>query len=225
VTFDLTKYKNSAMRLRFSFNVAKAEPWSVSSWNLDDIRVFTTNTLTANDDVYSVTKNGRLAPPAPGVLGNDRDPNNRNLIANLVSGTSHGTLTFQHNGTFVYQPEQNYLGQDSFVYELVAGTDKDTALVTINVVNPNQVPVANDLTVSTHKDTPLVRPLTGSDGDGDLLDFSIKLLPAHGTITLARDATFTYTPNPGYTGPDAFTFTVSDGKASDTGQVTISVTP
>jgi hypothetical protein len=111
------------------------------------------------------------------------------------------------------------------VYELTAGSDTDTALVTINVIPPNQLPVANDQSLTTHKDLPLIGQLTGSDGDGDLLDFSIKLLPTHGTLTLERDATFTYTPNPGYTGPDAFTFTVTDGKASDTGQVNISVNP
>src|SRR5260370_40132791 len=39
---------------------------------------------------------------APGVLGNDYDPDGDPMTAALVSGTSHGTLTFNSNGSFTY---------------------------------------------------------------------------------------------------------------------------
>ena len=37
------------------------------------------------------------------------------------------------------------------------------------------------------------------------------LRPANGTLTLNSDGSFTYTPNTSFTGPDSFTYTVSDG--------------
>jgi hypothetical protein len=39
-TFDVTSRRNSAMRVRFGFNIANSGVWKVSSWNLAQVRVF-----------------------------------------------------------------------------------------------------------------------------------------------------------------------------------------
>ena len=46
---------------------------------------------------------------------------------------------------------------------------------------------------------------------------------AHGTVTLNADGTITYTPNPGFSGNDSFTYTVSDGHGG-TANGTVNVT-
>jgi VCBS repeat-containing protein len=47
---------------------------------------------------------------------------------------------------------------------------------------------------------------------------------SHGTLTLNPDGSFSYTPDPGYTGPDSFQYHASDGSASsDTVTVTFLV--
>jgi hypothetical protein len=67
--------------------------------------------------------------------------------------------------------------------------------------------------VTTFQNNPVAITLTGSDPDGDPLTFTVAILPAHGTLS-GTPPNLIYTPAADYIGPDAFTFTVSDGQAS-----------
>src|SRR5262245_22933315 len=49
------------------------------------------------------------------------------------------------------------------------------------------------------------------DTDGDALSANLFSGPANGTIDLAGDGSFTYTPNSGFTGMDSFVYSASDG--------------
>ncbi len=74
--------------------------------------------------------------------------------------------------------------------------------------------------MTTPQDTAVAIALTGTDIDGDALTFTHSS-PFHGTY----DGT-TYTPAAGYSGPDLFTYTASDGHGgSATAVVSITVTP
>jgi hypothetical protein len=61
------------------------------------------------------------------------------------------------------------------------------------------------------------------DADGDALKAVLKSGPAHGTISFSADGAFVYTPKAGFHGTDSFAYAASDGKASDTGTVTLKV--
>ncbi len=76
----------------------------------------------------------------------------------------------------------------------------------------NQPPVANDDSVSTDADTPVVIDVLANDTDpdGDPIDVLDHTQPAHGTAVLNPDNTITYTPDPGYSGPDSFDYVISD---------------
>ena len=63
-----------------------------------------------------------LTVAAPGVLGNDADPDGDPLTAVLVTGPSHGTLTLNANGSFTYTPAADFTGSDSFSYRASDGT-------------------------------------------------------------------------------------------------------
>ncbi|GAB4580006.1 MAG: hypothetical protein Fur0022_27450 [Anaerolineales bacterium] len=70
----------------------------------------------ANDDTYTTTEDIPLSISAPGVLGNDSDPDSNPLGAVLSALPSHGTVQLNSDGSFVYTPTLNYNGTDSFTY-------------------------------------------------------------------------------------------------------------
>ena len=142
----------------------------------------------------------------------------------LVTGPAHGSLS----GTLpavTYTPAPGYWGGDSFTFRVNDGTvDSNTATVSLTVTRLNHAPTAADLSVSTPQDTPVAVTVTGSDPDGDALTYALVTGPAHGSLSGTLPAV-TYTPAPGYSGGDSFTFRVNDGTAdSNTATVTIDVT-
>jgi VCBS repeat-containing protein len=90
----------------------------------------------AANDAYSTNVNTTLNQAAPGVLANDTDPEGGVLTAQLASTPSHGTLTLNANGSFVYTPTANYAGSDSFTYTANDGTNSsNAATATITVLS------------------------------------------------------------------------------------------
>jgi VCBS repeat-containing protein len=94
--------------------------------------------LVANDDEYWVYANQTLATTRDnGVTWNDFTALGPDTVAHLVNETSHGALALNADGSFVYSPEQDYTGVDSFSYYL---SDPDNmvqsavAAVKLNVV-------------------------------------------------------------------------------------------
>jgi len=72
----------------------------------------------AQNDSYTVNQNNALTLAAPGVLANDSDADGNILTAVLVSPTAHGVLKLHADGSFTYTPAHNYVGPDSFTYQV-----------------------------------------------------------------------------------------------------------
>ena len=64
--------------------------------------------------------------------------------------------------------------------------------------------------------------LKATDADGDPLTYTVTGGPAHGSLS-GTPPELTYTPDPGYNGPDSFTFMASDGYF-DSNEATVSIT-
>jgi CBS domain-containing protein len=172
-------------------------------------------------DYYVTTKDTALIMGAPGVLGNDAGSP---LQAVKVSDPSNGTVTLSSAGTFTYTPNLGYTGADSFTYKAISGSlESSIVTVTINVIDSGASPVAINDVYSTPQDTALVVN-TAADGllsndTGTSLSVTNASAPFHGTVDLASDGTFTYTPDAGYTGADSFLYS----SGSNTAMVTIAV--
>lgn len=142
------------------------------------------------------------------------------VSATLVANVTHGSLTLNADGSFLYNPALNYNGPDSFTYTCSDGvTTSNVGTVNITVTAVNDAPVAVADAYTAFRNTPLVVPAaTGvliNDTDVETPTVSLTAVlganPVNGAVTLNANGSFTYTPNTGYTGLDNFTYRASDG--------------
>ena len=109
-------------------------------------------------------------------------------------------------------------------------TTTTTAPTTTTTGGQNRPPVANNDAYTTPQGTTLTVPAPGvlandSDPDGDPLTAGMPTNPSNGTLNLSTNGGFTYTPNPGFTGVDSFTYMAHDPNGGmTTATVTITVT-
>jgi hypothetical protein len=105
-----------------------------------------------------------------------------------------------------------------------AGSARDIGADEYDSASGNTPPLADNLSVAVTMDsTDNAIVLTGYDGDGDTLVFSVIAGPSNGSLSGTAPNLY-YTPSDGYTGDDNFTFMVDDQKGgSDTAAVTISI--
>jgi VCBS repeat-containing protein len=135
-------------------------------------------------------------------------------------------LTVNSDGTFSYVPAANFHGTDSFSFKVNDGTsDSAEATVTVTVNSVNDAPVATASTATISKNHELTGTLSGSDVDGDSLNFTAgSVVAAHGIVVVNSNGSYTYTPVTNYVGPDSFSFLVNDGTVnSSEATVTVSV--
>jgi len=137
-------------------------------------------------------------------------------------------LVLNANGTFIYTPNADFFGGDSFTYQArdPSGALSNVATVSLLVENQNDAPVASNVTLETNEDEVLEAPLPVTDPDGDALTFEILSQPSHGTLEPLDGGAFRYTPDADFFGSDSFGVRASDGVLpSETGTVTIDVEP
>lgn len=137
-----------------------------------------------------------------------------------------GSVVINADGSYTYTPAKDASGADAFSFVASDGElTSDPALVNVAIAPLNDLPVAVNGNLNTSENIAANGQLVASDVDGDPLTYSIVTQPLKGTVAVSG-AMFTYTPNSGQSGTDAFTFRVSDGKGfSNTATVSISIAP
>src|SRR5438876_872265 len=110
-------------------------------------------------------------------------------------------------------------------------TENNWASITelsVDGLSNNTLPTADNKSINTNADTPVKITLTGTDPiPGDKLKFSVVRLPQHGTVTSPASMapnTVTFTPTPGFSGTDSFTYRATDGQGVNSTIATVSIT-
>ena len=195
-------------------------------------------------NAYSLVEDTTRVVAAPGVLGNDTDPNGDPLTAYLWIGPTHDlSFVFNADGSFSYQPTSNYVGSDSFTYNVCDPDVCDPTpptTVTLTITPIQDPPIAVDdgsllVPLPTTEDTPLNVPVLANDfdPDGDPLSIDSVDNPSHGDAVIYDNLTpldptddfIRYTPDADFNGDDEFDYTISAIGGTDTATIYVTVTP
>ncbi len=168
-------------------------------------RLFDNQPPVAVENAYSTSQEAILNVTAPGVLGNDSDPNGDAIMAVKVSDPANGTLSLNANGSFTYTPNAGFSGVDTFTYKASDGSlQSNVASVSIQV---NAVPAPRVLSVLRANSSPssescvdftvtFSEPVTGVDAT----DFTLSTVGVTGstvTVVTGTGAMRTVTVNTG----------------------------
>ena len=169
----------------------------------------------------------------------------------VLEGVSNFTYGLNSNGTLpTVDPGADLIASDNFGFPLIAARETSLfRIVGINVwpgsvtsLGPNLTianalvwtsrsntePVAAADSYTTDEDAQLNVPASGvlgndADGDGDSLSAILVGGPAHGSVLLNGNGSFTHTPAANFYGTDSFTYKANDGQA-DSNVVTVTIT-
>ena len=160
------------------------------------------------------------------VLDDDSESGGAALSAYVSRGPAHGVLTLQGDGSFTYTPFAGFAGMDNFRYYATGGGVSAVGNVSITV-NPPNVITAVDHRFTADDGNAVSGNVLYGDWDSlahPLHTITSTFSTANGWVQLGGDGSFSYTPNNGFYGDDAFSYTAYDDYgASASGNVWITV--
>mgnify|MGYP001159958392 CR=1 FL=1 len=154
------------------------------------------------------------------VLANDYDPNGDTLTVISVGSLAHGTAVINGDSTITYTPDENFHGEESFVYTVSDGNGgyatQRINIIVNDVTDPEPSNAAPDLgkdnfTMGDNESKTLNVQANDVDPDGDIMTVISVADVTHGTVIINANNTLTYTPDTDYVGSESFIYTVSDG--------------
>lgn len=154
------------------------------------------------------------------------------LFMDSYSLPPNGQLEENGDGTFMYTPNEDFIGVDSYEYAVTDGAGQSyIGLVTITVGPMNTDPTAVDDIINILEGTPTtIRPIdivgNDIDPDGDNLIVESCTDPLNGKVKQNKDGSLVYTPNEGFVGTDSIVCTIIDGNQGvDTSTIEFVVRP
>ena len=187
---------------------------------------------TAVADLYDALEGEILTVAAPGVLGNDSDPDGDALQVTVVGGTDALYVIMNSDGGFSFDAT-SFVAPDVRTFDYDACDPSmvcSTATVTITIVAVvNLPPVANDDAAMTPLNTAVAVDVVANDtdADGNLDPTTVTITSAPisgGTAVDAITGAITYTPATNIDGAVTFDYQVCDtGGLCDIATVTITV--
>ncbi len=234
---------NRTFRVRAVDGAGNPDPSPAAyTWTVD-----TTPPAAANDSGTTYTTDEETAFTTGNVLNNDSDPGGGpiNLI-NYDDSTLIGTLTYNGDGTFDYDPagEFDSLGageqaEDIFTYtvaDAVGLTDSAQVIITVTGANdagPTISAIPDQVTLAGVAVGPV--PFTVDDSDTPAASLSLTFTTSNPALVdplngvtfggTGKARTLVITPKPGIVGTAVVTITVSDGDLEASASFVLTVEP
>jgi VCBS repeat-containing protein len=135
-------------------------------------------------------------------------------------------VALRTDGSFTYIPATGYAGTDTFTYQ-ATNSSGTSAAATVTITVSATTPTATADAYTATAGTPLTVNAPGvlANDTGVPAPTAVKATdPAHGTLMLNADGSFTYTAAINYAGSDSFTYTATNsGGTSAPATVTLNV--
>lgn len=235
-SFDMT-VQDSGGTANSGVDTSSIQTFSITVTAADDSPTTVIDSATVNEDSGANTID---------VLTNDTDIDGGPKSVGSVTQPANGTVAITNSGADLsYTPNANYCNNppgttlDTFTYTLTPGGSTSTVTITVTCVNdpPTAVDDAADVneggtvTVLTVPSSETSVLSNDSDPDaGNILSVTTvpAPVPAHGSLTLNANGTFSYTHDGTETAGDSFTYEVCDNAPAplcDTATVNITINP
>ena len=153
------------------------------------------------------------------LMGSDQD--NDDLDYRILIKPKFGLIDVDLPN-LIYTPKHNFFGQDTFTYIANDGNlDSNISTITIKIKSINDAPIVDDINLDVESRGELPISLSGTDVEGDEINFQILDQPKNG-ILMGEGGNLTYKPNTDHSGIDSFTYRASDAtKDSNIGSVKV----
>jgi hypothetical protein len=183
--------------------------YRVTSSSLSDtafVYVFYTNAAPrANADAYTLASNTVTNPNSitANVRTNDSDPEGASLSTPVITVNPMRGTAVVTSGNVVYTPNENFVGNDTLIYQIAELTTAcspltDTALVVFTVTNRPPVAVKDSIGINPCAITTIEITTNDFDPEGGSITAQITSNPTRGTATLINNSSeILYTPNAG----------------------------
>lgn len=203
----------------------------------------------AQPDTFALNEDDSLVVSiANGLLKNDSDKNNDILTTVLSDSTQHGTIFLKSDGSFIYKPDQDFFGIDTFNYrakDLKEFSTTTRVTITVRLVNDSPFIAKNTgITVQEGSSTSIASSklsITDVDDKPSTITFTLVVEPKHGKLmkngtAISDSGTFTqgdivantisYQHDGSEISKDMMLFSVCDGAGAhiDSVQVIIGIT-
>ena len=155
---------------------------------------------------------------APGVLQNDRDPENDMLMVWPERGPVNGTFGLAGDGSFYFYPDPGFYGQTTFTYTLFDGLARSQGTVTLSIVEPpNQAPVVLPESFTLPMNASADLDVLDNDYDPDGTELFISrvccVTPVGSVEVINGGRQVRLNPENGYRGQVELAYFVTDGEA------------
>lgn len=133
------------------------------------------------------------------------------LTYSVKTQPQKGSLSLNANtGDYIYYPNENVAGDDSFEINVNDGTNVITILTDVHIESVISVSLEERKTIS--QNTSLSTNLKATDKDGDALTYTVEKTADNGIVNVdSLTGDYTYIPNNNYYGADSFKIKVDDG--------------